>query len=155
MIVGATELRLGDLDGQFLQPIKGLLCFLSCEIGITIEADADVIAADHGNQVGAADGVVVQPQAWEVGEKAGVCNERVAAIEDVSGLLMYFAAYAEDLRVYWRMAKLSLGREGGKDEEVLVDLIADLSREIEKRETHQFANWSNNKIICFFGKGDI
>jgi hypothetical protein len=72
----------------------------------------------------------VQPESREAGEKVGMCEEGVTAVEDLLGLVVDFPAYNENLRIYWGIDEKSWDGERRYDKDLAVYLIADLAREI-------------------------
>ncbi len=59
-----------------------------------------------------------------------MCEESIAAIQDLPRFLVDLSAYGQDLRVYWRITEESRDGERRYDKELAVYLVSNLAREI-------------------------
>ena len=59
-----------------------------------------------------------------------MCEEGIAAIENLYCFFVYFSACREDLRIYWRIAEESRNGQRWYDEDLAVYLVSNLAGEI-------------------------
>jgi hypothetical protein len=93
-------------------------------------------SSNQRDELRASDGVIVESQARETGKEVGMCEEGIAAVEDLAGFFMDDAADGEDLWVERGIAEAARCGVGGEDEELAVDLVAYFAWEIEESEDH-------------------
>jgi len=86
-----------------------------------------MVATYKSDEVGGADSIVVKAQTWKAVQEVRMCEKCVAAVEDLAGFFVDFAADGQDLRVEWWIAVDTRSGEGRDDGQLFVDLVSDLA----------------------------
>lgn len=93
-----------------------------------------MVAADLRDKGSRGDCIVVETQTRQIREEVWVCEEGITTVEDLFCFFIDLPRYSHHLRIEGWVSKQAGRRESRYEEQLVIDLIANLAREIHKGE---------------------